>query len=201
VNQATNVVRALIGAITPREHKLEAEGDRVQKARDDALRALERRRWLIDRVLKRVLHDVALEGQAVPDGELLGPFLRSAARDRLARVAIVDTQGEFATVSALDTSYDQAQADVERLTKEIASTESRAVTAAAVARQIESESPGLSASLDGAEVPICPVCEVPINHAMANGCKLSHKLPDLASLRERRGRAASGRGSARSPSP
>lgn len=186
VNHATNVVRALIGAITPREQQLEAEVDRVEKDRDDALRALERRRWLIDSVLKRVLHDVELEGLAVPDGELLGPFLRSAARDRVARVAIVDAQGEFATVSALDASYDRAQADVERLTKEIASTESRAVTAAAVARQIESESPGLSASLDEAEVPMCPVCEVAIDHAMANGCKLSHKLPDLASLRERR---------------
>lgn len=188
VNHATNVVRALIGAITLRERQLEAEVDKVERDRDGALRALERRRWLIDGVLKRVLQDVELEGQPVPDGKLLGPFLRSAARERVARVALVDAQGEFATVSALEAAYDQAQADVERLTKEIASTESRAVTAAAVAKQIESEGPGLSASLDEAAVPMCPVCEVPIDHALADGCKLSHRLPDVASLRERRAR-------------
>ncbi|MGE3841580.1 MAG: chromosome segregation protein SMC [Vicinamibacterales bacterium] len=186
VNHATTVVRALIGAITPRERQLEIEVDAVEQDRDNALRALERRQWLLDSVLKRVLHDVKLEGQPVPSGDLLGPFLRRAARDRVARVAVVEGQGEFASLAALYASYDQAQADVERLRTEIASNESRASTAAAVARQIESESPGLSASLDEAEAPMCPVCETPIEQALADGCKLSHRLPDVASLRERR---------------
>src|SRR5690606_25974730 len=32
---------------------------------------------------------------------------------------------------------------------------------------------------------VCPICEVPIDTALAEGCKLSHKLPDQAQCRAR----------------
>ena len=186
VSNATNVVRALIGAITHKEHELEPQIEKVEKERDEEARGVERRRWLIENALKKLLKEIELEGQTVPEGDLLGLFLRSAASSRVARVAVVDARGELASVDDLETQYDEAQKEVERLTNEIMTTEGKATTAAAVAKQIESESPGLSASIDEADAPICPVCEVPIDRALAEGCKLSHKLPDVASLRQRR---------------
>lgn len=186
VSNATNIVRALIGAITHKERELEADIEKLEKERDEEVRRVERRRWLIENALKRVLKEVGLEGRAVPEGDFLGPFLRSAATSRVARVAVVDAKGELASVDALEDRYDEVQQEVERLTNEITIAEGRATTAAAVAKQIESETPGLSASIDEADAPICPVCEVPIDRALAEGCKLSHKLPDVASLRERR---------------
>src|SRR5690606_15372473 len=33
--------------------------------------------------------------------------------------------------------------------------------------------------------PICPICEVPIDTALAEGCKLSHKLPDAEQCQAR----------------
>lgn len=187
-SDATNAVRALIGAVTPREHQLEDEIERLGKELDEENRGVERRRWLIETALKKLLKEVGLEGQAVPEGDLLGPFLRSAASTRVARVAVVDKKGEIASPDDLETRYDDVQREVERLTAEIATAEGKAATAAAVAKQIESETPGLSAGLDEAEVPMCPVCEVPIDRAIADGCKLSHKLPDVASLQQRRAR-------------
>ena len=186
VSNATNVVRALIGAVTPKEHELEAKVEKLQKERDGEARGVERRRWLIESALRKLLKEIEIEGQAVPDGDLLGPFLRSAASSRVAKVAVVDAKGEMASVPDLEALADEAQKEVERLGKEIATTEGRANTAAAVAKQIESESPGLSATIDEAEAPMCPVCEVPIDRVLADGCKLSHKLPNLASLHERR---------------
>lgn len=190
VGEATNVVRALIGAITPREHDLEAQLAKLKKERDDDARGIERRRWLIDNALKKLMKEIEIEGQTMPDGDLLGPFLRSAARTRVARVAVVDTKGEMASVPDLEALADEAQKEVERLGKEIAKTEGEVNTAAAVAKQIESESPGLSATIDEAEAPMCPVCEVPIDRVLVEGCKLSHKLPDLSSLHERRAKYA-----------
>ena len=51
--------------------------------------------------------------------------------------------------------------------------------------QISSEIPGLSAAAQSAASPICPICEVPIDTALADGCSLSHKLPDQAQCRDR----------------
>lgn len=189
-SNATNVVRALIGAITPREHQLEAEIDKLDKERDEEARSVERRHWLIEDALKKILREVELEGQPLPEGAFLGPFLRDAATTRVARVALVDTKGELASVEGLEVQYDKTQEEVERLNGEIASTEGKASTAAAVANQIISESPGLSASIDDAEAPMCQVCEVPIDRALAEGCKLSHRLPNVASLRQRRAKNA-----------
>lgn len=188
--EATNIVRALIGAITPKEHELEAKLERVKKERDEEARGIERRRWLIENTLKKVLKDIEMEGQTVPDGALLGPFLRNAASSRVAKVAVVDKKGEMASVPDLEALADEAQKEVERIAEEIALTQGKANTAAAVARQIESESPGLSATIDEAEAPMCPVCEVPIDRVLAEGCKLSHKLPNLASLRDRNAKNA-----------
>lgn len=190
VGDATNVVRALIGAITPKEHDLEAQLAKLKKEREDEARGIERRRWLIENALKKLMKEIEIEGQTVPDGDLLGPFLRSVASKRVAKVAVVDMQGAMASVPDLEALTDEAQKEVERLGKEITKAEGEANTAAAVAKQIESESPGLSATIDEAEAPMCPVCEVPIDRVLAEGCKLSHKLPDLASLHERRAKNA-----------
>lgn len=183
---ATNIVRALIGAITPREHELEDQLEKVKKEREDEARGIERRRWLIENALKKLQKEIKIEGQGVPDGDLLGPFLRNAARSRVAKVAVVDTKGEIAPVAELEALADEAQKEVERIGKEIVVMEGKANTAVAVAKQIESESPGLSATIDEAEVPMCPVCEVPVDRVLAEGCKLSHNLPNLATLHERR---------------
>ena len=183
---ATNVVRALIGAITPKEHDLEAELTKLKKERDDQARGIERRRWLIENALKKLLKEIEIEDQTVPEGDLLGPFLRSAASSRVAKVAVVDAKGEMASVPDIEALADEAQKEVEQLTNEITSNEGKASTAAAVAKQIESESPGLSATIDEAEAPRCPVCEVPSDRVLAEGCEPSHKLPNLASLHERR---------------
>lgn len=185
-SEATNVVRALIGAITPREYELEAQIAKREKEREGEARGVERRRWLIENALQKLLKAVEMEGQALPEGDLLGPFLRDAARTRVARVAVVDAKGELASVEGLEARYDEARKEVERLHRELAANQGKAGTAAALADMIEREVPGLSASLDEAEEPICPLCEVPVDRALAEGCKLSHKLPDVVSLRQRR---------------
>ena len=185
-SHTTNVVRALLGAITPREHQLEAEVEKFGRERDQEVRGFERRRWLIETALNSLVREVGLEGQPVPEGDLLGPFLRSAAASHVAQLVVVDSKGELASLDDLEALYDDIQKEVERLTGEITTNEGKAATAAAVAKQIESESPGLAASLDEAEAPMCPVCEVPIDRVLAESCNLSHKLPDMTSLRQRR---------------
>jgi hypothetical protein len=118
VSNATNIVRALMGAITPREHQLAAAIERFDTERNEEARGVERRRWLIEESLKRILKEVELQGRPIPEGDLLGPFLRSAASARVARVAVVDAKGELTSVADLEAQYENAQKEVERLTGE-----------------------------------------------------------------------------------
>jgi hypothetical protein len=54
-----------------------------------------------------------------------------------------------------------------------------------VLSEIRGELPGLSFSKVEAETQICPICEVPIDRAIAEKCKLSHKLQDPEACRAR----------------
>ena len=51
--------------------------------------------------------------------------------------------------------------------------------------EIRGELPGLSFSKVESETQICPICEVPIDRAIAESCKLSHKLQDPEASRAR----------------
>jgi hypothetical protein len=194
---ATDVVRALIGAITPREHELDTKLQMLGNRRRAEDHAVERASWLIERARGKLLRELDVEGQAAPDGELLGPFLRSVATRRAAKFAVVGARGELASVAGLEGFADEAQKEVERLTYEVTSTEGKVNILAANARLIENQFPGISASLDDGESPVCNVCEVPIDRALADGCKLSNKLPDLQSLRQRRDRLLEDLGASR----
>jgi uncharacterized protein YydD (DUF2326 family) len=52
-------------------------------------------------------------------------------------------------------------------------------------RRMSGELPGISVEIDNGETPLCPICDVPISRALAEGCELSHKLPDLEAARRR----------------
>ena len=50
---------------------------------------------------------------------------------------------------------------------------------------MQAELPILFVEMDKADKPICRLCEVPIDRVLAEGCKLSHNLPDLAGAAQR----------------
>ena len=51
-------------------------------------------------------------------------------------------------------------------------------------------------ALTRSEHIVCPICEVPVDRALADGCNLSHKLPDLDEAKQKMAttRAGSGHG-------
>jgi hypothetical protein len=51
--------------------------------------------------------------------------------------------------------------------------------------RIRGELPSISVDVFSSENPLCPICEVPIDRALAEGCKLSHKLPNLEEAAQR----------------
>jgi len=182
-------VRALIGAITPAEQELERDAAELEKRREQAVRAAERFAWAISRSIPRIAKAVDLVESDLPAGELVIPRLRTAATDKLARIAAVDSKGEPASLDDLEKAFDAARSEVQRIELELAQSLAKQKTAETIAAMIRKERPGLAASIDNAEAPPCPICEVPIDRVRAEGCKLSHKLPDLAALQRRHAEA------------
>jgi hypothetical protein len=121
----------------------------------------------------------------LPEGKLCSDVLRRTATERLAKLAKVagaDLQGNVAELRA---KYEAQQSVVAELEKK------EAVATAAV-DALNSLLPALRGELTAgrmkvhdASSPVCIICEVPIDRTLAEGCGLSHKLPDLDALRKR----------------
>ncbi len=181
-----DALRALVGAIAPEEHALRLEVDELQRARTAAEREAAHRQWDAARKRTWLAKALSLDQDDVPPGDLAVEVFKKTAREQLARVAQVDPSTDVADLEALRTEYDHARTRVEALTKEVAEADARMPEIERLVTHIKGELPGLSFSALEAQQPICPVCEVPIDRALAKGCKLSHKLPDLDEVRRRR---------------
>lgn len=183
---ATDAIRALLGAITPKEHELVREVLSLDKQLAAAQAELERQRWLLAKSTSQIAKLLGTSEAELPNGPLLVGSLRAKARTLVSDAAVVDGRSETEPLRDLEANHERARDILSRVERDMAVANGDLKAALAVAERIEAETPGLSASLDDAEAPVCPVCEVPIDRALAEGCGLSDKLPDVQTLRARR---------------
>ena len=180
-----DALRAFIVAITPEEHAKRAEVASL----DDQRRALEQeighRRWEIDRTQSRLASALGVSAETLADGPLAVEQMRKAAQDRLALAAKLPAGQPRSGVDAARREHESARAEWARLEAERIRIEATIPESEKMASQLQGELPGISFSKSEAESPICPICDVPIDRALAEGCGVSHKLPDLEACRQR----------------
>ena len=113
--------------------------------------------------------------------------LREAATTRLDRLGEAEDGSDAAVtdLGALRSESYAARQRVEELQNRLSGVQARIPEIEALIARIRGEIPGASARARGAAHPVCPVCEVPVDLALAEGCKLSHRLPDLADMNRR----------------
>ena len=180
-----DALRAFIIAITPEEHAKRAEVANL----DDQRRALEQeighRRWEIDRTQSRLAGALGVSAETLADGPLAVEQMRKAAQDRLASAAKLPGGQPRSGIDAARREHEGARAEWTRLEAERIRIEATIPESEKMASQLQGELPGISFSKSEAESPICPICDVPIDRALAEGCGVSHKLPDLEACRQR----------------
>ena len=180
-----DALRAFIIAITPEEHAKRTEVASL----DDRRRALEQeighRRWEIDRTQIRLAGALGVSAETLADGPLAVEQMRKAAQDRLASAAKLPAGQPRSGVDAARREHEGARAEWTRLEAERIRIEATIPESEKMASQLQGELPGISFSKSEAESPICPICDVPIDRALADGCGVSHKLPDLEACRQR----------------
>jgi hypothetical protein len=185
MHQRLAALRALIGAIVPGELSVHKEIEQLIRRRETAERESERREWDVRRLRAKLITETRVAEQDVPDGPLGVEVLRSAAKRRLAQVAGLEQGADVANVDSLRSALEDVRNRSTALGLTVRELETRIPNTQKYLQRLESELPGSAAEADSAQNPICPVCEVPIDHALAEGCKLSLHLPDFDKLRAR----------------
>jgi hypothetical protein len=177
-------LRAFLMAITPEE---QATRTRVMGL-DEQRRLLEQeighRRWEIDRLQARLIPALGLTDQTLPDMPLLIDVLRKTAGERVTAATKLPAGGS-AELLAARKEFETARSEWMRFDGERIRLDAAIPVEERLLSQIQGELPGLSFSKTEADSPVCPICEVPINRALAEGCKLSHKIPDAAACQQR----------------
>ena len=180
-----DAVRALIGAIVPEELEHRAEVLGLENEQKERAREAEQLSREAMRLRAKLMEELDLDQASVPPGRLAIEPLHSAAKARLAKLAAARPGTDVTNLGSLRSQEERARADLADREKELARIEGRIPEIEKEIARIEGEIPGSSSRLFMSANPVCPICEVPIDQALAEGCKLSHKLPDLASAEQR----------------
>lgn len=186
VQKTLEALRALIGAITPDECRLREEIALLDNKQKVSGQEISHSRWEVRKTKFRLISELGLRREEVPSGRLVVDVLRNAAREGLARVATVNATTDVADIEKLRAAGEAADNRADALSSDLAVIEAQIPEVERLIGMMKGELPGLSISIHKAENPHCPICEVPIDHALAEGCKLSHKLPNLEEVRARR---------------
>lgn len=177
-------MRAFLNAITEEEQVARRREQELASQLDQAKRQRSFLEWDQGRRLERLVCDLGLGDASLPDMPLLLESLKSVAEEKLATAAKLPSGVGAELDEARRTSQD-ARIALRNAELKAAELGARLPLEEKLLTQMSSEIPGLSAAAQSAASPICPVCEVPIDTALAKGCKLSHKLPDQAQCRTR----------------
>jgi hypothetical protein len=181
--QTLTALRVAIGAIDRAEHEhvRQTVSAEVEAKRDEE--DLRHMQWDIARLGRRLSSVLGLAEDLATDA--IGIVaLRGAAAQRLDKAAGVDkTPGVATDLEARRRNANSVRTRAEELATQLAACDAAIPLRERAISKIEAEIPGGSARLEMAKKPVCPICEVPIDRALAEGCKLSDKLANPEQLR------------------
>ena len=180
-----DAMRVLIGAISTEEIALQESVSAKSEAHKAHVQESARREWACERARRNLIDALSLKPEDVPAGKLGIEVLKQSARRHLTQVSQVSQGVDVSDLDALRQRTREADQQVSDLVSKLAAQQGSLLPHQELLRQYKAELPLMSVGLRDAEVPVCQLCEVPIDRVKAEGCKLSHKLPDLAALKQR----------------
>lgn len=179
-------LRSFLRALTPEEQALRREVGDLERRRDSAARERGLRDWAVIQQRQRLAARLSVSPGEAPMGGLAVDFFRNQARARLASAATVSAAHTVRDVDALRTAYEEARDLYEKANADLAGLDAAIPEQEEVVRLVRGEAGAFTFKAHRAEHPTCPICEVPVDRVLAEGCRLSHELPDLEAIRARR---------------
>ncbi len=177
-------LRAFLRAITEEEQQTRRTEEALDAKVTNSGREISYLDWDNNRRQVRLINELGLGAQTLPDMPLLLELFRAAASEKTANAAKLPA-GNVAELGTSRKALHEARDAFARVDAERVRLESQIPTEKRVLVLLSSEIPGLSAAAESAASQVCPICEVPIDKALAEECGLSHKLHDENECRAR----------------
>jgi conjugal transfer/entry exclusion protein len=178
-------LRALLGAIGNEEIETRAEITKVEDRAKASSTEVDRLLWQVRRSRREAAEAVGLPVEDLPEGRLCVAVLQRTAAKRLAKLAKVDSADLQGNVPELRAKHEMQQNVVAELEKKEVAATATVDALNALLPVLRGEVIAGKMKVHDATVPVCIICEVPIDRALAEGCGLSHKMPDLNAVRKR----------------
>lgn len=179
--QTLDVLRMLVEEAPSEEERYRLQSERLAHLRRDQEQEAAHLRWSVRQLTGRLVHALNVDDPVLPELPMLATDLAARAEAVLESSAGADEN----SLSELRAQEAAARGEAHALETSLAKTDAILSEIDRSLTFLRGERPGASGKLLNADEPVCPVCEVPIDRALAEGCKLSHQLPDLQAARTR----------------
>lgn len=183
-----DALRVFLKALSPEERATRAEIADKEARRRASEQERDHLAWQVAQNGPRLSVELALSTDAVLPGRMGIPLLAQTAQAKLADAAKVNPEPAANDIANIRQLRYSAESELTHLLERHAAIEAKIPEVERLISRIKGEAPSLSYQHADAESPACPICEVPIDRVLAEGCGCSHKLPDIESIRQRRER-------------
>jgi hypothetical protein len=180
-----DALRAFLRGITPEEQAKRKEIAGLDAKRNALEQEIAHRRWEARRLWNRLTSALGVAGDMPAETPIAIAQLREAAQARFAKATGLATAEDASEVEAAQQDHEAAREEVAAFKLRLGVAERDIPNSKRIIAQINGEYPGLSFALEAASSFPCPICEVPVDRVLAEGCKLSYKVPDLQACRAR----------------
>lgn len=177
-------LRAFLTAITEEEQQARRTEEALRTDVANVEREISYLDWDRGRRHARLIDQLGLAEQTLPEMPLLLEVFRKAADEQLTAAVQLPT-GDLAELGQARKALQDAREQLRRTDEERIRLEGQVPAEKEVLKLLSSEIPSLSFAAENAASQVCPICEVPIEKALAEKCGLSHKLHDETECRAR----------------
>lgn len=177
-------LRAFLTAITEEEQQARRAEEALRTDVANAEREISHMDWDLARRYRRLVDLLGLTEQALPELPLLLEVFGKAVDEQVAAAALLPA-GDMAELGRARKTLQEAHEELRHTDEERIRLQAQIPAEKQVLTLLSSEIPSLSAAAENAASQVCPICEVPIDKALAEKCGLSHKLHNEAECRAR----------------
>jgi len=178
------IVRALIGALTMEEISTQQRVEEDEKEAATQRQEIERLSWQLARARSSLVSKLGAPEKANPQSPMETEAFKAMAVEGLARALKLPTGHTTTDVDKARRERDAVAEDSRRLENELSNTRTRLDEKSRSLAMMRAEHGGVWNQLVTEENPICPICEVPIDRALAEGCGISTATCDLHALQK-----------------
>jgi hypothetical protein len=190
-DQLLVVVRAFLGIIEKEEMRLKGERGQLSETKRSLERDVAYYQRRSEQLRTDLVQALAVNEDVDVGGELGVGLFREKANDRLAESDQQDNPEDIAWLASLRKERDGVLKEVAVIEGEIKRFNSTKQIHDEQLKVIRGERSNLDAAALKAQLgPVCPVCSVPIDEALAEGCSLSHNSWDPTSVSDEKQRLA-----------